>query len=657
MSVWRNAKIHTKVAASLVVAALGVAWFAVGSGVDSYRQARAASNVRTLATLSVATGDLLHETQRERGRTSQYLSSQRARFRGELVAQRSKTDVALRRFREASRDRSGAPAAVRDALAAAETALDGLAAQRSRADAGGRTADIIASYTATNTALVGLVATIAASAEDPALAKRLHAYQAFLAAKEAAGQERAQLANAFTAGAFAPGQLATVAGLAAAQRAYLTVFERAAPADVAQRWRQAQTDASFGKVAAIEEQTLVDGSLDVEPAAWFDTATAKIDALKAVEDFQADAIAVAARASEAAAERAVLVAVLVAVLLLALAGGTAVAVVLSIRRPLREIIAVADRIADGDIDAQATYRSRDELGRLADSFRQLSAYVREAAEAARRMADGDLTAAPTPRGERDVLGGAMRDSVHRLNAMVVEIQMAGAELSHSAARLTDANSSLVTFTDQTAAEAESVSAASDEMNACIAEIATNVTEAAAVADTAVDTASRAGEVIGALSSASDEIGSVVELIQAIASQTNLLALNATIESARAGEAGKGFAVVAGEVKQLAAQTAQATTSITGRVADIQECTAAAAAAIGRIGEVVQRVSEIATTVASAIEEQTATTAEISRSITAVARAAGSTRTVTGESASASEALSEMATSLNGLVTRFRVGAQ
>jgi methyl-accepting chemotaxis protein len=657
MSAWRNAKIHTKVAASLLVAALGVAWFAVGSGVDSYRRARAASNVRTLAALSVAAGDLLHETQRERGRTSQYLSSQRARFRDELVAQRSKTDASLSRFREASRDRADAPARVRDALVATATALDGLADQRSRADAGAPTADIIASYTATNNALVGLVAAVAAVAENAALATRLHAYEAFLAAKESAGQERAQLANAYDTGAFAPGQLAQVAGLVAAQRAYLTVFERAAPSDVTGQWRQTQTDAAFGTVAAIERRTLVDGSLDIDPAAWFDTATAKIDALKAVEDFQADAIAGAAEADQAAAERAVLLAVLVAVLLLVLTAGTAAAVVVSIRRPLREIIDVADRVADGDIDAQPSYRSGDELGHLADSFRRLTAYVRESADAARRLADGDLTTAVTPRGERDVLGSAMRETVHRLHAMVVEIQMSGLELSHSAGRLAEANTSLVTFSDQTAAEAESVSAASDEMNTCIAEIATNVSQAATVADTAVVTASRAGEVIGALSSASFEIGSVVELIQAIASQTNLLALNATIESARAGEAGKGFAVVAGEVKQLAAQTAQATTSITGRVADIQECTAAAAEAIDRIGEVVQRVSEIATTVASAIEEQTATTAEISRSITAVAQAAGSTRTVTGESASASSVLSEMAASLNGLVSRFQVGGR
>ncbi|HEU5111073.1 MAG TPA: methyl-accepting chemotaxis protein, partial [Micromonosporaceae bacterium] len=159
------------------------------------------------------------------------------------------------------------------------------------------------------------------------------------------------------------------------------------------------------------------------------------------------------------------------------------------------------------------------------------------------------------------------------------------------------------------------------------------------------------------SEASGEIGGVVELIQAIASQTNLLALNATIEAARAGESGKGFAVVAEEVKRLAQQTAEATTTITNRVQSIEDGASAAALAIARIGDVVGRINEITTTIASAIEEQTVTTSEISYSVAAVAGAANATTLVTGESAESARALASMAATLHDLVDQFTVGGE
>src|SRR5581483_3187990 len=122
-----------------------------------------------------------------------------------------------------------------------------------------------------------------------------------------------------------------------------------------------------------------------------------------------------------------------------------------------------------------------------------------------------------------------------------------------------------------------------------------------------------GKVQG-LADAAQKIGDVVRIISEIASQTNLLALNATIEAARAGEAGKGFAVVASEVKTLATQTAKATDEITGQVQSIQSATSSSAAAIKGIGQTINRVSEISTTIASAVEEQGAATREISRSV-------------------------------------------
>jgi methyl-accepting chemotaxis protein len=205
------------------------------------------------------------------------------------------------------------------------------------------------------------------------------------------------------------------------------------------------------------------------------------------------------------------------------------------------------------------------------------------------------------------------------------------------------------------------------MGASIREIARNANAAAQVAQQAVRVAEATNSTIAKLGESSREIGQVLKVITSIAEQTNLLALNATIEAARAGEAGKGFAVVANEVKELAKETSKATEDIGRKIEAIQSDTRGAVETINQISQIIDQVNDISNTIASAVEEQTATTNEISRNvldaakgsgeiaqnITGVAKAAQGTMQGAGDSQQAAAELARMAAELQQLVNRFQ----
>jgi methyl-accepting chemotaxis protein len=323
-----------------------------------------------------------------------------------------------------------------------------------------------------------------------------------------------------------------------------------------------------------------------------------------------------------------------------------------------EILVVATSVAKGDYSREITVAGSDAIGQLGEG---LSKFFKD-----KQVAE----AKDRENVERDKQKAAEM-------ARILELVNGSAQtLGSSAEELTAVSSQMASNAEETSAQANVVSAASEqvsknvqvvstgveEMNSAIREIAKNATESARVAQQAVTTAEEANVTISKLGDSSAEIGNVIKVITSIAEQTNLLALNATIEAARAGEAGKGFAVVANEVKELAKETARATEDISRKIEAIQGDTRGAVESIKQIGQVIVQINDISNTIASAVEEQTATatemsrnvseaakgTSEIAQNITAVAQAAQNTTQGASNAQQAASELARMAADLQKL---------
>jgi methyl-accepting chemotaxis protein len=313
----------------------------------------------------------------------------------------------------------------------------------------------------------------------------------------------------------------------------------------------------------------------------------------------------------------------------------------AIIKPLAEVVRVADKVAGGDLRERLEIETADEVGQtsraLNQAFTQMGSAIKTIAENSRllKAASEELSS----------VSHQMAASAEETSAQAMVVSASAEQVSHNV---------------------ETVATGVEEMTASIREISDNAHDAARVATEAVEEAESTAETIARLDESSARISDVTRVITSISEQTNLLALNATIEAARAGESGKGFAVVANEVKELARETASATEEIGSRVEQIQNDTQRAVAAIGKIGGIVKRIHEIQNTIASAVEEQTATTNEISRSVTEVAGgsseiansisgvATGTRDTASGASAAQKAALelAEMAAQLKQLVEKF-----
>jgi len=461
-------------------------------------------------------------------------------------------------------------------------------------------------------------------------------------------------------------------------------------------------------IAAMDQNKFAQAEAELNQRARpaFDRMMVAVDTLSDWNKAQGDQAGKDITASIASATSGIWITIVLAVVF---GIGVALFISKSVTGPVSTLLEHVARVGQGDLQSRCAYEAQDEIGQLASEMNKMTVDLKTAQDNERAKVErdqresqelqakvdvllkvvqevgaGDLTQEVSVKGADAIgqLGEGFERLIDSLNENMTAISRNAQTLASSSDELTSSSQSMAANSEETSAQAGTVSAAAEqvsknvqtvaagaeEMTASIKEIAKNAHEATRVATSAVKVAEMTSATIAKLGESSIEIGKVIKVITSIAEQTNLLALNATIEAARAGEAGKGFAVVANEVKELAKETAKATEDISQKIDAIQGDTNEAVKAIKEIREIIGQVNDISTTIASAVEEQTATTNEIgrnvteaaqgttdiARNITGVAQSAQSTASGATETQAAAASLSQMATDLQTMVSQFRL---
>jgi methyl-accepting chemotaxis protein len=353
--------------------------------------------------------------------------------------------------------------------------------------------------------------------------------------------------------------------------------------------------------------------------------------------------------------------------------GIALVVTRSVTKPIGGMVRAMKQLATGDTSvAVPGGERRDEIGAMAGAVQVFKDSMIEAerlrAERSGAQAEKQMVAERKAEMRRlaDGFEQAVGNIVDSVSAASSQLESAAVALAHTAEKTQSLSTGAAASSEQASSNVRTVADAAEELSGSVSEIGRQASESSRIASEAVKQAEMTNGRVAELSQSALRIGDVVKLITSIAEQTNLLALNATIEAARAGTAGRGFAVVAQEVKALAAQTSKATEEITAQIAAMQTATEGSVATIKGIGGTIGRISEIATTIAAAVEEQGAATQEISRNvqqaatgtsqvtanIVDVSRGAQETRSASSQVLASAQSLSEESGQLKTEVGKF-----
>jgi len=707
-----NLRIGVKLALMVLAPVIVLLYFAGISLFTETRVVTEANDIQELVRLSVAVGDFVHESQKERGRTATFVASEGTLFASELEQQRAFTDGQINALQQAINEtdtgRFGPEFNAR--LAAALTELDRLDQLRNEVDQLALSPDQATdAYTGLHTLFFDVISVIPSLSTDGEIADIANGYAIFLRAKDRVDLERAILGQAFTRDRFEPGQFVQFTRAVAEREVLTETFLKSVSENEVAIFNSTVQGAvieEVDRVIQIAFDRAEEGDFGVNPDDWFQTVTGKVNLFKQIEDVQANILVTAAQSLQEQAQSRLIV------LNAIRAGGAIIAVVLAfvisggITRQIGHISDLFGQVGIGDFDARAKVIGNDELGQMAASLNAmldtllslvqtqeerdaLQASIQKLLEEVSDVAVGDLTVEAEVTADAT---GAIADSfnfmIDQLRQVISSVQETTAHVSNSANEIRLTAEYISEGSESQATQIVDTSAAIDEMAVSIQQVSENATLSASVADQALNNAQQGTTAVQAtiagmdrirdqvretakritrLGESSQQIGEIVQLIGDIADRTSILALNASIQAAMAGEAGRGFAVVAEEVERLAERATDATRQIANLVKTIQTETGETVTAMeestqevlagshlaDQAGQALGQIEDVSNQLAELIQSISLASQQQARGSEAVARSMGEIAEVTQVTASSTKQAAVSLSDLADLADNLR----